>query len=358
MVAAAIAAGANAEQSLTLDSISTSAAAPIDAVPAQMPTDDIQVLLKKYGLKGELSAADMALLKGKENALFQHLYEQQQLKEIRSILDAEQRKDGLEKTKQAKYPLNPEEIVLFRKLAREMDEAANAPIASVEFKISTIEIDTDAPNPIQIMVAKGYSSSIMFFDQAGAPWPIEGDIIGDGNSFTSHPIEGKPHVGVFEIKRSFSESNALVNLKGLNVPVVVRLTGSESTVDARKSVRIPKFGPETSASPQMHRELDDASSPDMLAILNGDMVDGAKRYALRGVPGTVFHKDGALFIRTQANLISPPFKAYVSSPTGYRVYQLPPVTNLLFTVNGEMAHATVERGFEVKIKQANTIFQD
>jgi hypothetical protein len=351
--------------SFSMASLSAIAVAAEDQKIANQttPNDSSSALNDEVSLKNgsetdSLTAEDKELIARKGKILFKHLYEQEQLSDLKDLLQDENRDKKIKAMKENEYPLKPQEILKLREMASSIDKANNSPLAGpVDFKIKTIDIDVDAPKPIQIMVARGYSSSIMFFDQSGAPWPIEGDIIGDALSFASTPVEGKSHVGVFEIKRSFSESNALVNLKGLNVPVVIRLTGSEKEVDARISVRIPKFGPGAQLSPYVHREIENAS-PDMLSVLNGDKLNEGKLFELNGVPGTVWYKNNMLYVRTLANLISPPWKSYMTSPTGYQVYELPPVTNLLFVVDGEMKDATISKGFEVKLKQERSIFED
>lgn len=318
----------------------------------------IEYILNESGKEGELSQSELDLIERKKHILFKHLAEQQELKELRELLEQDSRTNKMKNAKTSKFPYTPDEIRQFRELDQSVDHANNSPLnGPVEFKIKTVPIDVDAPRPIQILVAKGYSSSIMFFDQSGAPWEIEGDIIGDPGSFKSHVVAGKPHVGVFEIKREFSESNALVSLKGLDVPIVIRLTGSVSVVDARISVRIPKFGPDAKLSPYVHSELDNVS-PDMLSVLNGDKLNDGKLFNLNGAPGTVWYKNNMLYIRTRADLISPPWKSHMTSATGYQVYEVPPVTQLLFTVDGEMTTATIEKGFDVKLRQKRSIFQD
>ncbi|MGD1524375.1 DotH/IcmK family type IV secretion protein [Vibrio owensii] len=306
----------------------------------------------------QLTPRQMEILKAKKDILLKNIYEEQQLDQLRSMLDERQDKKDweLEKDKVAKY--TPEQILELRNLDKEKKKAENAPLnGPVELKIRTIDIDTDAGQPITLNVARGYASSIIFYDQSGAPWPIEGDIIGDSSSFTKHAVGERKHTAIFEINKEFSESNALINLKGLNVPVVIRLVGSEKVVDSRLSVRIPKLGPDARQfSPTFTRQMDNMNA-DVVQILNGDSLPGSKNYEINGVKGTAVLKDGFLYIRTEANLISPPAKSSAVSPTGYKVYQVPPVNNLLFTVDGEMVTATIEESFEVNIKQAKSIFK-
>lgn len=314
--------------------------------------------IDNYGITGEMSAFERDLVNKKRHILMKYLYEEQELEQLRSILSEQSRSNSFENTLRSRVPFSPAEIEQLRRLDMDAKRAENSPLnKSVEFDIRTIDIDVDAPKPILINVASGYASSIVFYDQAGNPWPIEGDIIGDEGSFTSRMISKDQHIAVFEIKRDFAESNALINLEGLSVPIVIRLSGNDGKVDSRLSIRLPKFGPNSEVQPFVHEQLENAS-PNMLDVLNGDRLPSSKRFELHGVPGEVTYKDGMLYIRTRANLLSPPWKSSVVSPTGYKVYEISPVTDLLFSIDGEMRNATIEKGFEVKLKQKKSIFSE
>lgn len=311
------------------------------------------------GYPGYMYNHESELLGQKEHTLLKMLYERQQLDKLRGLLDDYENKEAYEDAVDNKVPLSPEQILNLRALLRDAEIAKNAPLQGpMDNAIRTIDIDVDAPKPIVLNVSSGYASSIVFFDHSGSPWPIEGDIIGNTDSFKStRGPNGKTHIGVFEIKKQFTESNALINLVGLDVPIVVRLHGNDKTVDSRLSVRIPKFGPNSKVEAYSSGELNEISS-DSLKVLNGDKLPNGKRYSLNGVQGEVTYANGTLYIRTRANLISPPWKNFVNSATGYKVYELPPVDNLLFAVDGEMVDATIEKAFDVKIKQQKSIFSD
>jgi len=329
------------------------------SVPAIAANDNSVVMTSPNGeeMVLELSDAELSILKAKKDILLKSLYEEQQLDELRSMLDIKQEDAAWENEKDRISRLTPEQILELRELEKNKMQAENKPLnGPVDLKIRTVDIDVDAGNPITLNVARGYASSIIFYDQSGAPWPIEGDIVGDAQSFSKHAVGERLHTAIFEINREFSESNALINLKGLNVPVVIRLVGSADQVDARLSVRIPKLGPESRKfSPTFTKQMD-SMNPDVVQILNGDTLAGSKNYKINGIKGTASLKDGYLYIRTEASLISPPAKSSAVSPTGYKVYQIPPVNNLLFAEDGEMVTATIEESFEVKIKQAKSIF--
>ncbi|MNM41274.1 hypothetical protein D3C81_520900 [compost metagenome] len=327
-------------------------------VSAAKPAEKDVVTIDE-GLSTELTASERELIDKKRHSLVKYLYEQQELDSARKILSEDNRKSAYEETKRDRIPLSPDEILELRRMDNDAKRAENSPIrnSGVKLEIRTLDLDVDAPKPIILNVAPGYASSIVFYDQTGAPWPIDGDIIGDAESFGSKGISKQKHIAVFEITREFAQSNALINLEGLSVPIVVKLVGHDGVVDSRLSIRIPKMGPGAEIQPFVHDQLENASA-DMLNVLNGDKISGSKRFELVGVPGEVTYKDDTLFIRTRANLISPPWKRSVVSPTGYKVYELPPVTNLLFSVDGEMKNATIEKAFDVKITQSKSIFSE
>lgn len=305
----------------------------------------------------ELTDAQMAVLKVKKDTLLRTIYEEQELDTLRDMLYEKKDQDNWEQEKLKVLKYTPEQIVQLRELEAKKLKAENSPLnGPIELKIRTVDIDIDAAEPVTLNVARGYASSIIFFDQSGAPWPIDGDIIGDSTKFTKHAVGERQHTAILEVNKEFSESNALINLKELNVPVVIRLVGSDKTVDTRLSVRIPKLGPDARKfAPTFSRQMDNVNG-DVVQILNGDTLQGAKTYEIEGIKGSASLKDGYLYIRTEANLISPPAKSSAVSPTGYKVYQIPPVNNLLFTVDGEMVSATIKESFEVNIKQAKSIF--
>lgn len=303
-----------------------------------------------------LSQAELSIIKRKREILLKNLYEEQELEALRQIMLDKSRERAFNQALSQKP--TPLEILEARKSKLEEYKAENAPIPgqNVSLEMRTIDLDVEQPHPIDLHVAPGYASSIVFYDQSGEPWPIDGDIIGDIKSFNSKLASKDKHVTVFEITRAFAESNALINLDGLSVPLVIRLVGNTSKVDSRLNIRVPKFGPNAKVEPFVHQETSRASD-EILSVLNGDRIADGVRYDLIGVPGEVTYKNGDLYIRTKANLLSPPWKTSAISPTGYKVYQLPPVTDLLFSLNGEMKSATIEKAFDVSLRQKSSIFE-
>jgi hypothetical protein len=327
-----------------------------DSEPLPSPTG-IEISVGGYGTT--LTNDEAGLIDRKAHVLTRHLYEEGELEGLRQLLEENNRAKVLDKAIQDRYPLTPEELLKMKKLEVESLQVINKPLQTpVDMGIRTITLDVDAPQAINLNVSTGFSSSIVFYDQSGSPWEIDGDIINNNPAFTASVQSSGRHVALFEITDAFSESNALINLKDLSTPVVIRLVGSEGKVDSRLSVRIPQFGPLSSNyQPFIHDQLEN-STGDIISVLNGDKLPNGRRYELEGVAGEAVYASGSLFIRTRANLLVPPWKRSVTHPSGYKVYEVPPVTALLFSVDGVEKEATIEKSINVDISYKSSIFTE
>ncbi|MCP1674281.1 hypothetical protein J2T57_001383 [Natronocella acetinitrilica] len=347
-----------------LNQSSPSAVAVRDTTPGRdqvlgeyRPGSDADTIeVERFGLEAELTPQERRLIEQRRDALIKYLYEQQELERARRALESTTRDERLEDLIRSELPLTPEEITDIRRRRQDAIQAENAPLIRPDIKIQSVRYSVDDPEPLVVRVAKGYASSLVFFDETGSPWPIANDgILGDRSSFSSHVVSEKRNVAVFEITAEFRESNALIDLDGLSSPVVVKLVGDQANVDARTSVRIPQFGPMARAAGGTSTQFEEVPTA-VIDILNGTIPDGAVEYTLSGAPGRVIFYNDWLYVRTRATLMSPPPKAAVSSPTGFTVYQISPVTHLLFSHEGDVREAQIEERFQVNIDNQRSIF--
>jgi len=297
----------------------------------------------------------------KRRALLRKMYDDHEMARLRSMMEREQDDQAYQEALDSRFPLSPEQILNLRRKDLERTRAENRPVVgNVESSIRTVSLDLDSQEPITLNVSTGFISALVFFDQNGKPWPIKGDVIADDNAFASGKIGDAGHIATFEIKQSFAQSNALLELEGLNSPLSIRLVGEEGKVDAKLSVRVPRFGPKSEQGPVRTSSRSEAASPVMMELLNTGRIAGAEQYALDGVQGLVFYQDGALFIRSKATLtvppIQPPMSQEVRSPTGYRIYKIPPVTNLMFADEGRLVRATVKEKDSINLSAKPSIF--
>lgn len=316
------------------------------------------VELEGSDLSVELTDAERILIQRKRNELLKYLYQEQTLAEARELMiDNERQK---KKEQEIRNKLDPEEIVEFRRYQQRIEEAQNKPLGqSVELTTRTVDVELGSAKPIDINIAPGYVSSIVFYDQTGSPWTIEGEVIGDKNAFSSTIVSTNQNIASLEILRPFATSNALVVLDGLDIPLVFRLNGNNQAIDSRLTVRIPKFGPNAKVAPFVTDRVDNAS-PEMISILDGDwsQLNNAKRYKLSGVEGEAYLYNGFLYVRSPHLLLIPASESRLSSPSGYQITKIVPSENLVFSVDGERVYAEVEEVQDVKIRNKKSIFQN
>lgn len=309
-------------------------------------------------VSAELTAEEYELIKRKREVISKRLYEDQELESLRAMLTEQSRQDNFDRTVNEEYPLKSNEILKIRQLQNDVKRAKNAPLKDLKLEISSQELDVDVNNPITLRVARGYNATLVFFDQSGAPWPVEGDVLHNKESFSSKVVSKTKHIVSFDIAEDFSESTAMITLEGHAVPIIIKLVGSDTIVDSRKSIRVLKYGPNAEIEPFSYTELENVS-PEMLSILEGaNIPSSAKRYVLNGVSGEAYLYSGDLYVRTRAMLMSPPWKQSAVSNSGYRVYRMKPSSVLLFSNNGERIQATVENTIESDIKYKKSIFED
>lgn len=334
----------------------------LDTYPLPPNAPSLPLPLGEPGYKGQnviLSPEEINLINAKRAQVSKHIIEQQQLESIEQVLSEQTRRRAAEDAIRENNPLLPAEIRRVRELKQDVDRATNEPVAgSVNMRIRTVEVDVNSTDPLELYVVRGYASSFVFFDRTGAPWPIEGNIVGNQEAFTSSVVTEAKNTAIFDIKRDFSESNALVSLVGLNTPIVIKLIGETRQNDSRVSIRIPKAGPAAKESVISTPGLENAD-PTMLSVLdNPATLATTKKYKLVGVAGEIVYINGSLYVRTNAQLISPAYKSQVTSVTGQHVYQIPPVSKLLFSDRGRLVSALIEEQFTIGIKQKASIYQE
>ena len=329
--------------------------APEQEVPAELPVKSFEY---KTGdeLTYTLTEDERRTIEAKKEAIIGYLYEETELQGLRDILGNSAKQDDWEAQKTTVAPLTPEQVMEIRNLLQLVEKSKNKPLQEVDFDIRTVNIDLDASKPVEINVAKGYVSSIQFYDETGAPWPIEGELIGNSTAFAKHTMGERNHVASFQVKQQFSESNALVNLKGFDSTIVIKLNGSDEKFDSRLTVRIPKLGPNaevmTLHPATKYQKLD----KQLTDVLNGDIIKSSKKFSFQDVEGTAYYTDGYLYIRTPHKLvIPPPIDAQHSS--GINAYKTAPSEDFQFLVDGEMVVTSIDEIFEVEIKHKNSIFK-
>lgn len=326
---------------------------------------DIEAPLEIDALDYELLLYENEALQieAKKRAVAKKLYERQQLREMLEAMREDFRKEGVSNSKSAISDLTAEEIRMLRSYENEIVQAENAPLKPIEQLIRTVNVDLSSNKPIRVYVSANNQSSIVFFDRSGAPWPIVGDPIHNTEAFTTFKTGEKEHIAVFTIEKEFSESNAMINLKDLDIPIPITLVGTQSQVDARLSARIPKYGPLTEQQPTFYTKTTHQASSELLSVNNGDHVKDSLAYDIisrnNGMNiGRAYYKEGQLYIRTPYELIIPSPTEGTNMLSGYRSFIAPAREDLLFNVEGKHIEAKLTKALDLEMTKKQSMFTD
>ncbi|WP_029000916.1 DotH/IcmK family type IV secretion protein [Azohydromonas australica] len=231
-------------------------------------------------------------------------------------------------------PLKGAEI---RQLRRRFEETraakADRPVRTTP-RIRSISVDlSPGATPPILRTLPGESSTVVFLDATGAPWPLGAvpRVSNPNRVATAEWIEGSPSVLVTMLS-PYEEANLTAFLVGLATPVVIKLVGGEPDarrrtreVDYRLDLRVPGRSPWAQAAVPGIAKIglyDDT----LQAFLDGLPPNDAVRLKPRGEvpPRTeVWQYAGALFVRTDRD-IQTAFDNTLAASDGTRVYRLAP----------------------------------
>ncbi len=261
----------------------------------------------------------------------------------------EERDDDLSRALDDIYPLTPREILRVRK-TREAYERAIAPRPAI-LRTATKSVPMPPSSYYTVRLTEGYSSTILFQDQLGKPWPVAHTVVGNPEAF-SLVMEGGTEKGGEEKGQAThghmlnlvplkerANSNLAVNLVNCPYPVLLQLTTSSPLDEKREAdalliLRVNGRGP---LSPKkMDTKEPVALSDTMLGFLHGIADAKAKRRILNPPQAEtcVWELNGTLYLRTPYPLVWPAWKE-VANGDGVRVYVLPRTRSAVLSVNGQ-----------------------
>ena len=212
---------------------------------------------------------------------------------------------------------------------------------------SSVQVDlSPGSTPPVVRLEKGMTSTVVFVDATGQPWPIT-SYTSSITANVSTAADSPRNVIVLSPNKAYSASNMEVTLKGLDTPVMVQLIPGQNIVDYRTDLRIPAQGPNAAAD---YQGLPSAGGPHLLAILDGIAPQGAKALAVAGSDGSnanstcqAWEVGGEMYVRTRMTLLSPGFSSKIQSADGTNAYELPSVSpSLLMMRNGQVVNINIE----------------
>lgn len=230
-------------------------------------------------------------------------------------------------------PMTPEQIGRLRILFNESQKAAAAPPGIPPKPVTSsilVNLSPQATPPV-IRFGAGYITSLVFMDSTGQPWPIQAYSLGDPAAFNIQ-WDKKSNTLLIQASSFYKRSNLAVILNGLDTPVMLTLLSGQEVVDYRVDLRVPGLGPNAIF---VQNGLPDSANPALLDVLNGIPPKGSRTLKVSGGDCQAWLLGSRLFIRTNLDVISPAWKAVMSSADGTHAYELQPAPVVLALQRGK-----------------------
>lgn len=238
-------------------------------------------------------------------------------------------------------PMSPEQIQKLRSVYLASQFAASSSPATPPRPTATSEFVDLSPGstPPVIRLSQGFVTSLVFIDSTGAPWPIESYDVGNPSAFNIQ-WNKKGNTLMVQSTVLYNYGNLAVKLKGLDTPVMITLIPGQKVVDYRVDLRVPGLGPD--AKPLPTESLPQGSSTKLLNVLDGIAPSDSKPLKVEGGDCQAWLVNDTLFVRTRLHVISPGWKATLSSADGMHAYEMQPTPMILVSQNGQMVQLKVK----------------
>ncbi|MDR0465850.1 MAG: DotH/IcmK family type IV secretion protein [Deltaproteobacteria bacterium] len=284
----------------------------------------------------------------------------------RGAAPGEDRKRRLEETIEDILPLDEGEIRRYKRERDSRDSAIEPVPARMFTQTRQIHATPDAISQV-VRLTAGYSSTIVFQDATGAPWPVLSIILGSAAAFeASQPkveLESLPEgqapgtegtakaqaggqaknvnsnmINIIPLTNHAS-SNLVVTLEGLPYPLIVHLLTDSAAKDDRMAdalvvFRLDKHGPQAAVS-HLLPSMPTTVTPEMLLFIHGIAPPGAVQVSVEPkFPGlSLWAYKNRLFLRTSYAVVWPAWSS-VANGEDMRVYVLPKTPSIVVAVSG------------------------
>ena len=268
------------------------------------------------------------------------------------------------------YPASPNEIREMLRRLEEVERAKREPLAAVKTRTRSLTIDVQpgmAAAPV--VTSRGYSTVVSFFDQSSAPWPIDFFSLGNAEGFDiEHPAA---HMLSVTPKQRYVQSNLLIKLDGMDVPVDFSLQYQKELADSVVSITVSGLSPIAqegmdrgyeNALMARQKEGDGLIPAEVLdAFLDDVPQEGAWALPRSGDGSTAaWIFSNKMVVRSSHKVISPKSRQVQASASGVRVYVLTsvsPVVSLFENGNTRFVTAAV-RAEDMRLVDSNLAQND
>jgi intracellular multiplication protein IcmK len=238
------------------------------------------------------------------------------------------------------FPLSNDQIralhLKFKDVQRAIAAPPFAPRPTVSSKVVVLSPGSIPP---VIRLASGYVSSVVFVDQTGAPWPLQGYDVGDPGSFNIAWDRG--NILMIQGSKPYATGNMAVKLSGLPTPVMLTLVNDQKVVDYRIDLRVQGLGP--NARPALGGDsIPPEANSLLLDLLQGIPPTSSQALTVTGGQAQAWMYAGRLLLRTSYTVLSPSWSATMSSADGTKVYEMGRTPLILVADNGRIISLKVE----------------
>lgn len=235
-----------------------------------------------------------------------------------------------------------------RVLRQRMDEFARASAtagSTLPKPVSRTETITQAAGekPMNVRLAMGVPSAVMFVDATGQPWPIEYATPGDPNKFeVLMPVPGTASLEL-RPRQAYGWAGLTVKLRGNNVPIPFTLTFGQGEVDSRLDLRVAGRGPNAVAPIIDRVGMPGPLDAPLLSFLDGVPPQGARVLKTDSKSVKAWVLGDRLVVRSDMPVVSPAWSDSYSSPNGAtNAYVLPLVPSILVSVDGRITPVKID----------------
>lgn len=234
--------------------------------------------------------------------------------------------------------MTPDQIKKMRLMLDEKQKAENEPVKTVKPVTSSVPVDLSPGAIIPLVrLARDNSSSLIFMDATGQPWPVASYDTSIVSAFEVTAPPSQKHVLKISPKKAHVQGNLSVSLQGLHVPVVIQLIEGSDKVDYRKEFHIAALGPNAKAV----RDSANINDKVLLDFLDGVPPTQAKAVKTDNKQIKVWELEGILYVRTNALLLLPAPMASRGSSDGTMVYKAPKLPALSLSIEGRTTQVRI-----------------
>jgi len=243
-----------------------------------------------------------------------------------------QERQAFNQVARSAMPMTPEEVRRLKVMMYYSKRAAGSPVGVPPKPMLTTQIANLSPGatPPVVRLQQGFVTTILFDDVSGNPWEIESYDLGDSQSFDVQWQQGTNKL-MIQPMNLYKYGNLVVNLKGLDTPIVLTLVPAEKAVDYRVDFRVPQLKP--GEQPERTSSMG-SNNPTLLNILNGVPPVNAKTIVVKGGNCEAWIISKKLYLRTKLSVLSPGWIAMMKNPDGTKAYEMSKTSTVLVSQYG------------------------